>query len=175
MAIKLKAREVAQLTGWSLRTVQYKAREGQIASESILNERNRTEYLFALDTLPSSAQLRYYQEHGEPFALAKPEPEKKYKPLDHFTAAEREEISEAMRLLERWAEHRSRPGSAAELDAEFVEQLRRENPEKAVSVKTLYRKKKALEENDLEGLVDGRGKARKGKSSINETVWQVFL
>ena len=175
MAIKLKAREVAQLTGWSLRTVQYKAREGQIASESILNERNRTEYLFALDTLPSSAQLRYYQEHGEPFELAKPEPEKKYKPLDQFTAAEREEISEAMRLLERWAEHRSRPGSAAELDAEFGEQLRRETPEKAVSVKTLYRKKKALEENDLEGLVDGRGKARKGKSSIDEMVWQVFL
>ena len=90
---------------------------GCIKASSTFNERNQLVYQIPLSTLPSSAQLRYYQEHGEPFALAKPEPEKKYKPLDHFTAAEREEISEAMRLLERWAEHRSRPGSAAELDA----------------------------------------------------------
>lgn len=175
MEVLLTTKEYATLMGMSERHARRLAGAGQVEAESILNAKNRTEYMFPLSALPSSAQLRYYQEHGEPFAIAKPEPEKKYKPLDHFTAAEREEISEAMRLLERWAEHRSRPGSAAELDAEFVEQLRRENPEKAVSVKTLYRKKKALEENDLEGLVDGRGKARKGKSSINETVWQVFL
>lgn len=80
-----------------------------------------------------------------------------------------------METLERWQEYRRQPGRTAELDAEFVELLRQEDPGRAVSVKTLYRKKKALEENDLAGLVDGRGKARKGRSSIDETVWQTFL
>lgn len=80
-----------------------------------------------------------------------------------------------METLARWQEYRRQPGRTAELDAEFVELLRQEDPGRAVSVKTLYRKKKALEENDLAGLVDGRGKARKGRSSIDETVWQAFL
>ena len=150
---------------------------GCIKATSIFNERNQLVYQIPLSALHPKAQFRYFKEHGQPFPLAaeKPAPAKAYKPLDHFTAAEREEISEAVRLLERWKDYRRQPGNAAELDAKFVELLRQESPEQAVSVKTLYRKKKALEENDLAGLVDGRGKARKGKSSIDETVWQVFL
>lgn len=130
-----------------------------------------------LSTLSPSAQLRYFKEHGQPFPLVseKPASAKAYKPLDHFSAAEREEIRQEMETLARWQEYRRQPGRTAELDAEFVELLRQEDPGRAVSVKTLYRKKKALEENDLAGLVDGRGKARKGRSSIDETVWQAFL
>lgn len=134
-------------------------------------------YQIPLSALHPEAQLRYFKEHGHPFPLAteKPASAKAYKPLDHFSAAEREEIRQEMETLERWQEYRRQPGRTAELDAEFVELLRQEDPGRAVSVKTLYRKKKALEENDLAGLVDGRGKARKGRSSIDETVWQTFL
>ena len=142
-----------------------------------MNVQNRPEYAVLLSTLSPSAQLRYFKEHGQPFPLVseKPASAKAYKPLDHFSAAEREEIRQEMETLARWQEYRRQPGRTAELDAEFVELLRQEDPGRAVSVKTLYRKKKALEENDLAGLVDGRGKARKGRSSIDETVWQAFL
>ena len=85
------------------RAIRKRINLGQMPCVEQINKNNRPEYRIPLKALPSSAQLRYYQEHGEPFAIAKPEPEKKYKPLDHFTAAEREEISEAMRLLERWS------------------------------------------------------------------------
>lgn len=134
-------------------------------------------YQIPLSALHPEAQLRYFKEHGQPFPLVseKSASAKAYKPLDHFSAAEREEIRQEMETLARWQEYRRQPGRTAELDAEFVELLRQEDPGRAVSVKTLYRKKKALEENDLAGLVDGRGKARKGRSSIDETVWQAFL
>lgn len=150
---------------------------GYIKATSIFNERNQLVYQIPLSALHPEAQLRYFKEHGHPFPLAteKPASAKAYKPLDHFSAAEREEIRQEMETLERWQEYRRQPGRTAELDAEFVELLRQEDPGRAVSVKTLYRKKKALEENDLAGLVDGRGKARKGRSSIDETVWQTFL
>ena len=177
MKILLTTKEYANLIGISERHARRLAGAGQVEAESVLNVKNRAEYMFPLSTLPTPAQLRYFQEHGLPFPIAADpgEREKEYKPLDRFSAVEREEISETMQLLERWKEYRRQPGSAAELDEEFVAQLRREDPARAVSVKTLYRKKKALEENNLEGLVDKRGKARKGKSSIDETVWQVFL
>ena len=150
---------------------------GYIKATSIFNERNQLVYQIPLSALHPEAQLRYFKEHGQPFPLAteKPASAKSYKPLDHFSAAEREEIRQEMETLERWQEYRRQPGRTAELDAEFVELLRQEDPGRAVSVKTPYRKKKALEENDLAGLVDGRGKARKGGSSIDETVWQTFL
>ena len=177
MEILLNPGQAASLMGCHRTTVLRQIQCGCIKATSIFNERNQLVYQIPLSALHPKAQFRYFKEHGQPFPLAaeKPAPAKAYKPLDHFTAAEREEISEAVRLLERWKDYRRQPGNAAELDAKFVELLRQESPEQAVSVKTLYRKKKALEENDLAGLVDGRGKARKGKSSIDETVWQVFL
>ena len=127
---------------------------GYIKATSIFNERNQLVYQIPLSALHPEAQLRYFKEHGHPFPLAteKPASAKAYKPLDHFSAAEREEIRQEMETLERWQEYRRQPGRTAELDAEFVELLRQEDPGRAVSVKTLYRKKKALEENDLAGL-----------------------
>lgn len=176
MEILLNPGQAAALMGCHRTTVLRQIQCGYIKATSKWNERNQLVYQIPLSTLHHEAQLRYYQKHGQPFPVVAPKAqEKAYKPLDHFSAAEREEIGETMRLLERWKEYRRQPGSAAQLDAEFVELLRQEDPEHAVSVKTLYRKKKALEDNDLEGLVDRRGKARKGKSCIDETVWQVFL
>lgn len=177
LEILLNPGQAASLMGCHRTTVLRQIQCGYIKATSIFNERNQLVYQIPLSALHPEAQLRYFKEHGHPFPLAteKPASAKAYKPLDHFSAAEREEIRQEMETLERWQEYRRQPGRTAELDAEFVELLRQEDPGRAVSVKTLYRKKKALEENDLAGLVDGRGKARKGRSSIDETVWQTFL
>ena len=44
LEVMLSAREVAELTGWPLRTVRYRAQTGRIPAVSILNNRNRSEY-----------------------------------------------------------------------------------------------------------------------------------
>ena len=142
---------------------------GYIKATSIFNERNQLVYQIPLSALHPEAQLRYFKEHGHPFPLAteKPASAKAYKPLDHFSAAEREEIRQEMETLERWQEYRRQPGRTAELDAEFVELLRQEDPGRAVSVKTLYRKKKALEETTLRGW--WMAGARHGKAGAAST------
>ena len=108
-----------------------------------MNVQNRPEYAVLLSTLSPSAQLRYFKEHGQPFPLVseKTASAKAYKPLDNCSAAEREEILQEMETLARWQEYRRQPGRTAELDAEFVALLRQEDPGRAVSVNTLYRKK----------------------------------
>ena len=124
--------------------------------------------------------MRYYAQHGigagvEPAPAESSPKELSRKPLDHYTAAERDEISWWIQTLDQWEAYRSRPGvNATAQDSKFVEHLRLENPDRELSVKTLYRKRKALQENNLDGLVDKRGKARKGKRSISEEVREIF-
>ena len=63
------------------------------------------------------------------------------------------------RVLADWEKYRQRGGmNAAELDKRFLAYLALEYPDRKLSIATLYRKRKALAEGDLDGLVDGRGK-----------------
>lgn len=182
MEAKLNPRQVAELTSWPVRTVRYKAKTGQLCATSTINARNRPEYLIPLSALPEDAQLKYYVQHGiavETTPVAKSAKmsikEQTCKPLDHYTAAQRERISWWMQTLDQWDAYRNRPGvNATEQDAKFIEHLRVENPGRELSVKTLYRKRKALQENDLDGLVDNRGKARKGKRTLSDNVRKIF-
>lgn len=50
-----------------------------------------------------------------------------------------------------------------------------EEPERQISVETLYRKWAAIREGDLDALVDKRGKARKGKTVLLPEIEQEFL
>lgn len=100
---------------------------------------------------------------------------KALKPFDCYTEAEREEIVFWKRVLAEWEKYRQRGGmSAAELDKRFLAYLALEYPDRKLSIATLYRKRKALAEGDLDGLVDGRGKGRKGKRNMAEPVWTFF-
>ena len=97
------------------------------------------------------------------------------KPFDCYTEAEREDIVFWKRVLAEWEKYRQRGGmNAAELDKRFLAYLALEYPDRKLSIATLYRKRKALAEGDLDGLVDGRGKGRKGKRSMPEPVWTFF-
>ena len=97
--------------------------------------------------------------------------------VDQFSESERQEIDFWIGLVEQWQEYRRKPGAAskAEVDEKFVAFCRLEYPERQISLDILYRKWKAVREDDLPGLVDKRGKWKKGTSSIDETVWQAFL
>lgn len=179
MNTMLSAREVSELTGWPVRTVRYKAQTGTLPAESVINDRNRKEYLFFLESLPRSAQEEHYArqraELAAPADALSASTAKALKPFDCYTEAEREEIVFWKRVLADWEKYRQRGGmNAAELDKRFLAYLALEYPDRKLSIATLYRKRKALAEGDLDGLVDGRGKGRKGKRSMPEPVWTFF-
>ena len=71
--------------------------------------------------------------------------------------------------------YRSQPGKPlSELDAKFVRHMRVENPGVELSVADTVPEKKALEEGDLNSVIDRRGKARKGKTDMPEYI-KAFL
>ena len=179
METMLKPSQVASLMGVDIRTVQRHAKSGRLACEIQSNAKNRPEYVFSLTSLPSSIQEKYYaRQRAEMSAVvdhsSKPT-DKPAKAFDCYTEAEREEIVFWKRVLAEWEKYRQRGGmNAAELDKRFLAYLALEYPDRKLSIATLYRKRKALAEGDLDGLVDGRGKGRKGKRSMAEPVWTFF-
>ena len=98
------------------------------------------------------------------------------RPLDSYTDADREKIGFWQDVVDQWMLYRSQTGKPlSELDHKFVQHMRVENPGVELSVPTLYRKKKALDEGDLDGVIDRRGKARKGKTDMPEYIKKTFL
>ncbi len=182
MGIQLTTREVAELCNKHESTIRRWAEIGKIPSEKILNEFNSPEYIFNLDSLAEvkpGLVKKYYDQLQSclPEASfpeeAKP---KAAKPLDTYSIDEQEEIAFWLRLVKRWQGYRNKPGAnKTEVDAHFVQWCRLEYPERAISVDTLYRRWNAVRANDLDGLIDKRGKWKKGKSSIPDPMWQAFL
>ena len=132
------------------------------------------------------SQRRWYAQQGEKAETTallasaeqrtadKPRPGRKApgkKPLDEYTMAEREQIAFWMNTVAEWREFRQGTGKAADLDEDFVERLRARYPDLQVSRGTLYRKWQAVRADDWDALVDNRGKARKGQSSIHPAAW----
>lgn len=78
--------------------------------------------------------------------------------------------------MAEWQEYRSQPGAnKTQVDEQYILLYNLQHPGEELSTDILYRKWRAVREDDLNGLIDKRGKWRKGRSSINETVWQAFL
>lgn len=181
METMLRASEVARLIGCDPRSVRRKAAAGKIEARQVLNDLNRPEYLIPLEALEPHIQQRYFEQRKLPAAkeaakkMAPGEKQPK-KPLDHYTAEEREEIAFWMRLVEEWQDYRNRPGAnKTKVDQEFETLCKLRYPERGISIDTLYRRWKAVRDKDFDGLIDKRGKWKKGKSSIDETLWQAFL
>lgn len=169
--------------GLSVRHVQRMAKSGELPYQTHMNERNRPEYLFPLSSLPDAAQQKYFAEHA-PAALPAATPAKAKKadkpaackPLEAYTAEERGEIGYWITTVDRWQTYRNKAGTKkAECDEKFVLLCRMEEPDRQISVETLYRKWAAIREGDYGALVDMRGKARKGMSKMPEAIERVFL
>lgn len=177
--IYLTTKEVAELKGCSPQYIKKIVLEGSLKSEVSVNRNNRKKYLIPLNELTDAEQLKYYKSH----AIAIPEdllPERKserpHKEFDEFSAVQREEIAEWIRILNAWDEYcaTSKLQKVAATE-KFVQLQKVANPDLNISKGILYRKKKALKADDLAGLLDNRGSWKKGTSSIPEEVWQCFL
>lgn len=177
--IYLTAKEVAGIKGCSERYVKMLINNGSLQGDETINQNNRKKYLIPLNELSHSEQLKYYKSH----AIAIPEdllPERKterpHKEFDEFSAVQREEIAEWIRILNAWDEYCATSKlQKVPATEKFVQLQKVANPDLKISKGILYRKKKALKADDLAGLLDNRGNWKKGTSSIPEEVWQCFL
>ena len=179
MGIQLTTREVAALYDKHESTIRRWAETGKIPSEKVLNKFNSPEYFFLVDDLSPAQQEKYFAQlkaNLPEVSLPEDAKPREAKPLDTYSAEEQEEIAFWIRLVNKWQDYRNKPGAnKTEVDARFGQWCRLEYPERAISVDTLYRRWNAMRANDLDGLIDKRGKWKKGKSSIPDPMWQAFL
>ena len=171
----LKVVEVAELMGCSSQYIRRMAKDGKIQGQKQDNGGNTLEWVFPVSALAEPYQQRYFDQQKQPSAVALAQklsgdgtPPKK--PLDYYTAEEREAIAFWMRLVSDWLDYRKKPGAnKAKVDEQFVLLCKLEHPELQISIDTLYRRWKAIKEKDYDGLIDKRGKWKKGKSTIEDT------
>lgn len=182
MEALLKVAEAAALQGVSVRWVRKKAREGHYAGIQVrTNAQNRPEYLIPLSALPEPSQRKYIEQHRPaPAAPArtasKSQAAPAARPLESYSGEERAEISYWLTMVDRWQQYRNKAGGRkAECDEKFVLLCQLEEPERQISVETLYRKWAAIRAGDWDALVDKRGKARKGQSVLPPEIEQYFL
>ncbi len=169
---------VADLKGCTVRNIQYQIKHGQIPCKEVRNDKNRPQFLVPLDALDPRLQERYYkQKRGEVLstaaAPARPVPAK---PLDAYSETERSEIDFWIETVNRWQTYRNKPDvkNKAAVDERFVTLMQLENDNLNISIDILYRKWAALRSGNYDGLVDKRGKWKKGRSETPQDIFDVF-
>lgn len=170
----LTIKELAELEGCSRQNIQKKVSNRIYKTVIVKNSRNKDIHAIPLSELSDELQRKYYEKKG----ILKTEIQVKNADiLEKLTAEEREECVLWERILKEWRVYRERPyfKSKAKADEMFIERVRDELPNLSISTDILYKKYKRLVNGDLKGLIDNRGKAKKGCTKIDETVWQVFL
>ena len=179
METRLNTKQVAELKGCSEQFIRKLAKEGKLKGKK---PTSTSEWEFSIDAIAEynpDLVLKYFYQVKASFPVPPADllPERKAsKPLDHYTAEEQKEIAWWLRTLKEWQQYRNKyPGSKAEADDTFIALCAKTDPEHRLSVDMLYRRQRALDENDLDGLVNKRGKNRKGKSTITDPMRQAFL
>ena len=178
MGQMLTAKQVAEVKGCSERYIQQSVKRGTLRGIETVNSRNRKIYQIPLEVLPEELQQKWLRQSLEnPPDGVEPEETESPVAIDQFSEEEPKEIDFWTALVHRWWDYRNRRGvkSMAAVTEQFLILCKLEYPERNISEDILYRRAKAVRENNMKGLVDMRGKWRKRKSDIDDTVWQAFL
>ena len=176
----LTTKEVAEAKGISERYIQKLVSTGNILSKTTRNQNNTIKFIIPITELTEDEQLRYYRSIGaevpEELTPKKRSTPMPHKTLEEFSADEREEIADWIRILKEWERYctTSKLQKVAATE-KFVQIQQGLNPNMRISKGILYRKKKALKADDLAGLLDNRGSWRKGTSSIPDVAWECFM
>lgn len=175
----LTTSEYAELTRYPLRTVQSKCKGGSIKSNIQLYH-NRPVYMIPISELSEKEQLRYYRQNNilmpQEEKPQKVESQNPTKPMEMYTETERQKIALWINILKDWQCYLAVTDDCrAVANSNYVDKLRIDYPNIKVSVDILYRKNRAYKANNLDGLIDRRGKAKTGCSKIDENLWQCYL
>lgn len=180
--IYLSTNDVANLRGCSIQYVKKITKDGKIKAERRLNNRNRPVYMIPISELSVKEQLTYYKSNNiaAPADLLpkphKPSTGSTTKTMDMFSDEEQSEIAMWISILKDWQCYLAVSDDCRTVaNNNYVDKLRADYQDIKVSVDILYRKMRAYKSNNLEGLIDRRGKAKKGSSKIDENLWQCYL
>lgn len=170
----LTLQELAELKGCHRVRIQQLVTEGFYKSVQVKNSRGRLVHAIPLDQLTEEEQQKYYQSKGILNTNIEVQNAEK---LEFMSTEEREECVFWENVINEWQSFRNKENARnkTEVDELFITKMKLEHPELNISTSILYRKFKALKNGNLEGLIDKRGKAKKGYTKIDEHVWQVFL
>ncbi len=178
--ITISIKEAALLRGCSAQHLQKQALAGQINAVTEQTKNGRKKYMIPLTELTEAEQIRYYSDHG--MELPKELRKVKTKPaaarstdLESYSADQREEINIWSEILREWDDFCIGKPSKVQATKEFAALVAERYPDIKISSDVLYRKKRALKEHGVCGLIDLRGGHNKGSSVIPDITWQAFL
>lgn len=172
--------EYADIKKYTPQHVRRLCAAGKLQCENDVNEKQRKVYRIPLSTLEPELQIKYLKQNGvkfeQPEADTKKQEPKNLKLFDEFSEYQQKEINLWVKILKDWASCTSgKSKQKTALTNDYIEKVKQEYQDINISKSILYRKQKAYKNGDLEGLVDNRGYAKTGYSSIPEIAWQCFL
>lgn len=181
--IYIDTNEYAKLSGYSVRHTRRLANTGQIKCLCDIDSKKHKIYKIPLTELTPKQQIEYYRSHNLdiPNELLpkksknkgkKEEQKQNSKKYEQLSELEREQVNKWKTIIDDWEYFRKTADCGkTEANKMFVENAKRRYSDVRISVDILYRKKKALDSGELGGLIDNRGKAKKGYSKTpNEIV-----
>lgn len=166
--------ELADVKGCSRANVYKMINKGVYRPEDKTNSRNQLIKVISVDQLDEETRIQFYKSKG---IIQSNLEVKNTEQLETMSPEEREECIFWEKVIKEWQEYRNKEGvkSKSDVDELFITKMKLEYPDIDISYDILRRKYIALKNNDLKGLIDKRGKAKKGCTKIDEEVWQVFL
>ena len=183
MMIYLTTKEFANARGCSEQYVKRVAKDKKIQTIKQPDIYNGYRYLIPITELTTEQQLEYYKSHNMdipdellPKKSKKKSPKAvKIKTFEQFSEAEREEISLWQRIIADWESFRLTSAcSKTEANSVFVATAKNKYPGVKISLDILYRKKRYIDQGNLSGLVDNRGKAKQGYSKVPDSITCLF-
>lgn len=174
----MSVKEIADLRGCTGQSIRNDIASGLLPAE-VDTSTGRRKYLIPLSALPAELQIKYYRQHEmeipeelqDEKKAKKPKPPVQHRPIDEYTAAQRDEIAMWTTIVEDWELYRSkRRKDKARADEEYVEQCRRDHPDIRISIGILRRKAEAVHADNLDGLVEKRGAWRRGKTDCPDEI-----
>ncbi len=170
----LSVNEYANIRGCTPRNIRKLITKGKIKAIPTINQKNKKVFQIPFDFLDAEEQARYYESKGiinSEIKISHTEI------LEDMTPKEREECIFWEKVVKEWQLYRNKDNikSKTDVDNLFITKMKLEYPSIDISYDILRRKYIALKNGDLKGLIDKRGKAKKGYTKIDEEVWQIFL
>ncbi|NSW90247.1 MAG: Mu transposase C-terminal domain-containing protein [Firmicutes bacterium] len=177
----LTTKEFAKLKGKHESTIRRMIQSGKIVAVRIKNESGGGKdgffYLIPFDSLTEKEKRKYLKNKRITLlpSTQVPEDARTPKRIDEYSQDERKVIQQWIDAIQDWQRYRTNyRGQLSDADEMWVKTNISKYKDINLSVPNLYRKWKALRENDYDGLIDKRGKWAKGISKIPDVMWELF-